>query len=84
MLMSTSFILSIIGAIFLTMLFIYYQRSVHKEKYVKTPIFYSSIFFITACLIHSIYTACSESKDMSLKNVFKVNLTEMKTGQPPF
>lgn len=84
LLTSTSFTLSILSAIFFTIMFIYYQRSVHKEKYVKTPLFYSAIFFVSACLFHSIFTNFTNTSDMKLKNVFKISPIDMKTGAPPF
>lgn len=87
MIMSTPYIFSIIGGILATMLLIYYQRRVSEQnnkKIEKSTFFYSAVFFISACLIHSLISGCAESKDIKLKNVFKVMPSEMKTGTPPF
>ncbi len=87
MIMSTSYIISLIGAICVTMLFIYYQKRIQKDdenKKNKSPFFYSAIFFISACLIHSFMYGLEKKEDLSIKNVFKNGPIEMKTGTPPF
>lgn len=87
MIMSTPFIFSIIGGILVTTIFIYYQNSLSKKnkiKIEKSNIFYSAVFFVSACVIHCLISNYSEHGDISLKNVFKIIPNEMKTGSPPF
>tara|TARA_Y100000389_G_C17348398_1_gene457093 strand:+ start:533 stop:790 length:258 start_codon:yes stop_codon:yes gene_type:complete len=82
-LVSSSFILSLLSALAITMLFIYYQKTKNKN-YKKTPVFYASIFFIVSSFFYNFYTKVFESSDIGFKRILDCTTTEMKTGLPPF
>lgn len=82
-LISTSFVLSLLSAVAITMLFIYYQKTKNKN-YKKTPVFYASIFFIVSSFFYNLYTKIFESSDLGFKSILDLTPTEMKTGLPPF